>query len=266
MFPLLVSPQNVLGAPLYPKQPSDRGSGIRAGLEGLAKSLHNLLPLTSPIADSGTSSTEDPIFYFLYEHRPFSTSKIDHRLHVRSQPLNVVYNPTVVQHVSEFFKIPDELNRTTHLSEKIRSAAYSRIEEAKHRTREELKKNLNSLLKGDLEPTIAARRVVWDIVFDLSAPQILVPEHFIDRQALIMVIDFGKLHFTNKGGGAEQRQIGPKLDEQSEDDEDDEFCTPASSPGSLEEEVTSPRAGMLNNLINVTILTITIVTEISLLH
>jgi hypothetical protein len=36
-----------------------------------------------------------------------------------------------VQHVSDFFKIPDELNRTAHLSEKIRSAAYSRIEEAK---------------------------------------------------------------------------------------------------------------------------------------
>jgi vacuolar protein sorting-associated protein 13D len=171
-----------------------------------------LLPLTSPIADSSPSSTDDPIFYFLYERRPFSASKIDHRLHVRSQPLNVVYNPTVVQHVSEFFKIPDELNRTAHLSEKIRSAAYSRIEEAKQRTREELKKNLNSLFKGDPEPTVASRRVVWDIVFDLSAPQILVPEHFIDRQALIMVIDFGKLHFTNKGGL--QVSISPTFYEQ----------------------------------------------------
>jgi hypothetical protein len=54
-------------------------------------------------------------------------------------------------------------------------------------------------MKGDADVTSASRRIVWDVVFDLSAPQILVPEHFIDRQALIMVIDFGKLHFSNKG-------------------------------------------------------------------
>ena len=102
VFPVLVSPQNVLGAPLYPKQASDRGSGIRAGLEGLAKSLHSLLPLTSPTSasTSPSSSGDDPVFYFLYERRPFSASKVDHRLHVRSQPLNIVYNPNVMQVVS----------------------------------------------------------------------------------------------------------------------------------------------------------------------
>ena len=40
---------------------------------------------------------------------------------------------------------------------------------------------------------------VWDIAFELSAPQILVPEHFIDKDALIMVLDFGKLHVKNDG-------------------------------------------------------------------
>ena len=101
--------------------------------------------------------------------------------------------------VSEFLKIPDELS-TTHLTERIRSAAFSKIEEAKKRTKEELKKNLTSILKGSSE--VASHRVVWDVVFELSAPQILVPEHFADRQALV------------------------------EDDDDDEFCTPASSPQS----------------------------------
>jgi len=42
------------------------------------------------------------------------------------------------------------------------------------------------------------QRVIWDIIFDLSAPQILVPEQFVDRQALIMVLDFGKLYFANQ--------------------------------------------------------------------
>lgn len=122
--------------------------------------------------------------------------------------------------VSEFFKIPDELS-TTHLTERIRSAAFSKIEEAKKRTKEELKKNLTSILKGSSE--VASHRVVWDVVFELSAPQILVPEHFADRQALIMVIDFGKLHFSNKSDQNEALV---------EDDDDDEFCTPASSPQS----------------------------------
>lgn len=134
--------------------------------------------------------------------------------------------------VSEFFKIPDELNRTAHLSETIRSVAYSRIEEAKQRTKEELKKNWNSILKGDADPT--SRRVVWDVVCELSAPQILVPEHFIDRQALIMVIDFGKLHFSNKGDLASaSKQISDAVDDDDEDD--DEFRTPASSPRSFED-------------------------------
>ena len=122
--------------------------------------------------------------------------------------------------VSEFFKIPDELS-TTHLTERIRSAAFSKIEEAKKRTKEELKKNLTSILKGSSE--VASHRVVWDVVFELSAPQILVPEHFADRQARILVIDFGKLHFSNKSDQNEALV---------EDDDDDEFCTPASSPQS----------------------------------
>ena len=41
-------------------------------------------------------------------------------------------------------------------------------------------------------------RKTWDIVCDLSAPQLIVPEHFVDKEALILVIDFGKFHLTNR--------------------------------------------------------------------
>ena len=54
----------------------------------------------------------------------------------------------MVKAVSDFFKIPEELNRTAQLSDKIRSVAYSRIEEAKQRTKEELRKNITSLLES----------------------------------------------------------------------------------------------------------------------
>ena len=136
---------------------------------------------------------------------------------MKSQSLNIVYNPAVVKAVSDFFKIPEELNRTAQLSDKIRSAAYSRIEEAKQRTKEELRKNITSLLESGgadssgpreaVEPSKAkssrqsrsTSQKVWDIAFELSAPQILIPEHFIDKDALIMVLDFGKLHVKNDG-------------------------------------------------------------------
>ena len=61
--------------------------------------------------------------------------------------------------------------------------------EAKERTKEELKKNFNSLLEGENYRD----NKIWDIAFELSAPQILIPEHFIDKDAMIMVVDFGKL-------------------------------------------------------------------------
>ena len=72
----------------------------------------------------------EPLLDFLYEKKPFS-SRADHRVHVKSQPLDIVYKPIVIKVVSEFFKIPEDLNRSALLSEKIRSAALNRIQDAK---------------------------------------------------------------------------------------------------------------------------------------
>ena len=44
----------------------------------------------------------------------------------RSQPLDIVFNPIIVKIVSEFFKIPDDVNQSSHLSDKIRAAAFHR--------------------------------------------------------------------------------------------------------------------------------------------
>ena len=249
VFPMLISPQFVVGAPLCPKKSSAHlNSGSVVG--NLAKSIQNFLGSSS---DPPTAT--EPLFYLLYEKRPFSSSKIDFRLHLKSQPLNVVYNPTMVQCVIDFFKIPEDLNRTAQLSQKIRDAAYTRIEEAKQKTKEELKRNIYSLF----DETYTFSKKMWDISFDLSAPQILIPEHFIDKEALIMVLDLGKLHLENEGNSlvaAKRKQqeesmmsvkssssgllfslgglTGVKTtDDADEDDgEDDEFVTPASSPTS----------------------------------
>jgi hypothetical protein len=44
----------------------------------------------------------------------------------RSQPLDIVFNPIIVKILSEFFKIPEDVNQVSHLSDKIRAAAFSR--------------------------------------------------------------------------------------------------------------------------------------------
>jgi hypothetical protein len=39
---------------------------------------------------------------------------------------------------------------------------------------------------------------VWDVVLDLSAPKLLIPDNFEDKQAPIIVVDFGKFLLTNQ--------------------------------------------------------------------
>ena len=212
LFPLLISPQNVKDAPLSSKSHSTTSKG----LSGFAKSFTNMLPLPS-FAEK--TSEEPALFDLLYETKPLDSKNIDFRLHVKSQPLNILYNPSVLKCMSDFFKISDEFH---HVSDRIFAAALDRIEEAKQKTKIEVIRNINSLLDGN-----AFEKKTWDIVVDLSAPQLLIPEHFTRKEALIMVIDLGKFFLTNavdkEGTEKDQKQV-------DDDDEDEEFVTPDSSP------------------------------------
>ena len=224
LFPLLVSPQSSESAPLHTKASQSR-------FTELAKSIQTFLPA---MAQSKEEEEESPIFYFLYEKKPFN-SKVDHRIHVKSQPLNVVYNPIVIKVVTEFFSLPEDLSTTSHLSDQIKMAALSRIQEAKQRTKEELSRNINHILKGN-----TLNRKIWDVVLDLSAPKLLVPDHFEDRNASLIVVDFGKLVLTNRN--ASRNSLDPNVSGENkfmsneEDDDDELFITPASSPGEEDED------------------------------
>ena len=147
LFPLLVSPQSSESAPLHTKASQSR-------FTELARSIQTFLPAMA----QSKEEEESPIFYFLYEKKPFN-SKVDHRIHVKSQPLNVVYNPIVIKVVTEFFSLPEDLSTTSHLSDQIKMAALSRIQEAKQRTKEELSRNINHILKGN-----TLDRKIWDAV------------------------------------------------------------------------------------------------------
>jgi len=38
---------------------------------------------------------------------------------------------------------------------------------------------------------------MWDIDLDISAPQVIFVDHFCDKNAVIVVVDLGRLHFSN---------------------------------------------------------------------
>ena len=85
LFPLLISPQSSEDAPLYPRSSQDRFAGF-------AESILSFL--TSSLGPG--KEEEEPLLDFLYERKPFS-SRADHRIHVKSQPLDIVYNPIVIK-------------------------------------------------------------------------------------------------------------------------------------------------------------------------
>lgn len=84
-------------------------------------------------------------------------------------------------------------------------------------------------------------RKQWDIELNISAPQIFLVEHFTDKNAVLCVVDFGKLLFTNKtiasSSVVADNQSSMKEDEE---EEEDEFQTPCSTPpGSETSEMDS---------------------------
>lgn len=41
-------------------------------------------------------------------------------------------------------------------------------------------------------------RKTWDVVLDIQGPRIIFLEHFCDKNAIMVVVDFGKFHFSNQ--------------------------------------------------------------------
>ena len=185
VFPTLISPL------IRPKKNMSTFSQLAKTLQSYMTSSK-----TDDGSGTGTGKNPEPLFHLLYEKKPFQKhSVIDHRLHIKSQPLNIVYNPAVVSCLRHFFEIPDYLNRSApQLTRKFQAAAFQRIEEVKEKTKEELKKNVSDWL---LEQDSHGWRKRWDLVLDLSAPQLIIPEHFVDKEATLLILDFGTLHVDN---------------------------------------------------------------------
>ncbi|XP_047110726.1 vacuolar protein sorting-associated protein 13D [Schistocerca piceifrons] len=208
VFPVLIAPQNRPDSASALPRP---GPGGRTPASGIQRFL-----LNTRAATAGAGPSEEPLFSLSYEYKPFVPGT-DCRLHIQSQSLDIVYNPAAVKSLVDFFTRPHKKPDA-----ELRLAARHHYEAMKKKTKEELLRNWEQMLEGEV-----IDRKVWDIELNISAPQIIFLEHFCDKNALMIVVDFGKFHFSNR---ADLPRASINASQNKESDEEDEFQTPCSTP------------------------------------
>ncbi|KAG8285050.1 hypothetical protein J6590_089294 [Homalodisca vitripennis] len=229
-FPVLISPQSSEAAP----------SGRPA---------RNLPPGLQRLLNQSSDTKEEPLFHLSYEYKPFNSSA-DFRLEVRSEALDVVYNPGAVKWLIDFFVRPFQTSDPS-----FRAAARQGYNAMKQRTKQEIFRNWDKILQGHL-----TARKTWDIDLAISAPQIFLVEHFNDKNAVLCVVDLGKLHFTNR-----EPVVDVRLSVVSDPDQEDEeaFQTPCSTPPGSE---ASDSLETVGSPLNQTLETSGSISELALHH
>nr|XP_054769178.1 intermembrane lipid transfer protein VPS13D-like [Lytechinus pictus] len=227
LFPNLVAPQQKREDPtLAPRQSHSLL---------LSRSASSSFSYLSP-SSSGTSikqpSSDLPVFEMSYESNP-PHSNADCRLEIISRPLDIVYNPTAIERVSNFFnKTEDPGNKglSSRSSElQLTRSARIRYQEIKLQTKQELIDTVDSLLEGEKQTEIKR----WDVHFDISAPLIIIPDNFHNKDATLVVLDLGRLQLlsiTAKGRHKKKSESEQPSSPGDEGDLDDDFLTPLSTP------------------------------------
>lgn len=162
--------------------------------------------------------TSHHLFELVYEKKPLHVN-MDHLLHMYSQSLDIVYNPTVIYWLIDFIYKP-------HRS----ASSNQQLQAMKRRTRRQLIKNWEQILDGDF-----VYRSSWDLQFKISAPQILLVESFVDFNAAVIVVDFGKLHLSNYADLNQVMLKTESINSDNDDDEEERYETPCSTPPGSQE-------------------------------
>ncbi|XP_055636021.1 intermembrane lipid transfer protein Vps13D isoform X3 [Toxorhynchites rutilus septentrionalis] len=173
-------------------------------------------------------SVSEPIFEVQYEKKPLSFDT-DYRLMVKSQSLDIVYNPDAVKWLIEFITKPHQQYSTRQKMKDMK------------KSKRDLMRNWRNILESHLNT-----RKTWTLEFDISAPQIIFVDNFADRQnSTIVVVDFGRMQLTNgnRSPGAsssDNKTNNPEISPEvvTENDDDDAFMTPCSTPPGSEVSTT----------------------------
>ncbi|KAL3882451.1 hypothetical protein ACJMK2_028789, partial [Sinanodonta woodiana] len=170
------------------------------------------------ILDDSTDKNgqDSKIFELMYEKNPVETNA-KYRFHLKTKPLDLVYNTEAVERVHEFFST----RRITALRSSdiyLKSAARRQYEMLKRQTREELKHTLDQMLDGGDE--VGLKR--WEIQLDVSAPQIILPEKFNDPNTSLVILDLGNVKLHNTALKSHSVSFHTDIE--------DDFRTPMSTP------------------------------------
>ena len=121
------------------------------------------------------------------------------------------------------------------LGQRLRQAARSGFEAVKQKTKERLTQTL-------APPTLhlPSDQQSWDLLINISAPHILIPESVVNRDSLLLIVDFGHFHVTRTDVNCIAAELASTTTNGNEDDdEEEEYVTPCSTPPN-ETAITTP--------------------------
>ncbi|XP_049867189.1 intermembrane lipid transfer protein Vps13D [Pectinophora gossypiella] len=201
LFPVLIAPQGMIREGLSAMNPSAAAmSWCRA----------QAAPAPAPPDD------HEPLFQLTYEKKPFGLN-CDYKLWVKSQSLEVVWCAAAARWALGFAR-------------GAWGAAWARPRLAMSSVRDHTRQRLITHIEHMMHPHPGERRS-WQVELDISAPQILFVEELCDREASVLVVDFGRLRLCNvpaDGGGDDAAAAGAAVISTEEDEE--LFMTPCSTP------------------------------------
>ncbi|KAJ2952417.1 hypothetical protein O0L34_g6723 [Tuta absoluta] len=200
LFPVLVAPMGMIRENLSAMNPSAATlSWCRAQTASPAPPA--VAAATAPAAPAAA----EPLFQLTYEKKPFGLN-CDYKLFVKSQSLEVVWCAAAARWALGFAR-------------GAWGAAWARPRLAYASVRDSTKQRLITHIEHMMHPHPGDRRS-WQVELDISAPQILFVEDLCDRDASVLVVDFGRLRLANTS----------VADTSTAAEDEELFMTPCSTP------------------------------------
>ena len=99
-----------------------------------------------------SGSSNESVFEMEFEKMP-KTSKIGYSIKMRTQPVQIVYNPATIERISDFFKRQVSAKKADlhAIEQQILDAAWARYEELKTQTKTGLYHAMDDLLLGQVK-------------------------------------------------------------------------------------------------------------------
>lgn len=178
---------------------------------------------------------EEPWFQLQYERSP-SEHQSDYRLSIKSKSLDVVYNEVAFKWLISFFVEP-----ISNLKSMRNKPAERRDKDA---SRLKFFKNWKNVLVGQkvfiyinkyvfilfllFTNSLQDNRKKWSFEIDISAPRIICVEDFQEKNASVVLVDFGRFQLFKNERSADLHVMDMGNKENESDDE--LFMTPCSTP------------------------------------